>query len=66
MQKNSSSTDTKKRGKHLRVRVLPDEETLIKENAAQASLTVSEYLRRLSLGHVITGTIDSQNVLKFS
>ena len=56
--------DTRKHGKHLRVPVLPDEEMLIKENAACASLTVAEYLRRLSFGHLITGTIDSENVLK--
>lgn len=64
MQTKKPGLDTRKHGKHLRVPVLPDEETLIKENAARASLTVAEYLRRLSLGHVIKGTIDSENVLK--
>lgn len=64
MQTKKPGIDTRKHGKHLRVPVLPDEETLIKENAARASLTVAEYLRRLSLGHVIKGTIDSENVLK--
>ena len=64
MQTKKPGIDTRKHGKHLRVPVLPDEEVLIKENAARASLTVAEYLRRLSLGHVIKGTIDSENVLK--
>jgi hypothetical protein len=64
MQTKKPGINTRKHGKHLRVPVLPDEETLIKENAARASLTVAEYLRRLSLGHVIKGTIDSENVLK--
>lgn len=64
MQTKKPGIDTRKHGKHLRVPVLPEEETLIKENAARASLTVAEYLRRLSLGHVIKGTIDSENVLK--
>lgn len=64
MQTKKPGLDTRKHGKHLRVPVLPEEETLIKENAARASLTVAEYLRRLSLGHVIKGTIDSENVLK--
>lgn len=64
MQTKKPGIDTRKHGKHLRVPVLPDEEALIKENAARASLTVAEYLRRLSLGHVIKGTIDSENVLK--
>ena len=64
MQTKKPGLDTRKHGNHLRVPVLPDEETLIKENAARASLTVAEYLRRLSLGHVIKGTIDSENVLK--
>lgn len=44
--------------------MLPDEEAIIKENAARVSLPVAEYLRRLSLGHVIKSTLDSQNVLK--
>jgi hypothetical protein len=64
MQTKKPGIDTRKHGKHLRVPVLPGEEALIKENAARASLTVAEYLRRLSLGHVIKGTIDSENVLK--
>ncbi|MFK3827996.1 plasmid mobilization protein [Pseudomonas fulva] len=51
--------DTRKHGKHLRVPVLPSEELTIKENASKASLTVAEYLRRLSLGYEITSTLAS-------
>ncbi len=38
------------------------ESLTIKENASKASLTVAEYLRRLSLGYEITSTLDSQYV----
>jgi hypothetical protein len=55
--------DTRKHGKHLRVPVLPNEEKIIKENAANVSLTVAEYLRRLSLGYEIKSTLDSKYVL---
>lgn len=64
MPKPEQSGETRKYGKHLRVPVLPDEEAIIKENAAKVSLPVAEYLRRLSLGHAIKSTLDSQNVLK--
>ena len=62
MQSNRFRANSRKHGKHLRVPVLASEEIVIKENAARASLTVAEYLRRLSLGYVIKGTIDSQCV----
>lgn len=55
---------TRKHGNHLRVPVLPEEESVSKENAAKACLTVAEYLRRLGLGHVIKSTLDSQYVLQ--
>ncbi|MGH2291278.1 MULTISPECIES: conjugal transfer transcriptional regulator TraJ [Pseudomonas] len=62
MNRNEAERDTRKYGKHLRVPVLPSEELTIKENASKASLTVAEYLRRLSLGYEITSTLDSQYV----
>lgn len=62
MNRNEAARDTRKHGKHLRVPVLPSEELIIKENASKASLTVAEYLRRLSLGYEITSTLDSQYV----
>lgn len=36
-------------GKTLRIRILPDEETLIKEYATMRNLSVSEYMRRMAL-----------------
>lgn len=64
MHSNGQQGETRKHGKHLRVPVLPNEERVIKENAAKVSLTVAEYLRRLSLGHVVTSTLDSKYVLQ--
>lgn len=66
MRCNEMKEDTRKHGKHLRVPVLPEEEAIIKENAAKASLTVAEYLRRLGLGHVIKSTLDAQYVLQIA
>lgn len=66
MRSNERQGDTRKYGKHLRVPVLLSEEKIIKANAAKASLTVAEYLRRLSLGYVIKGTLDSECVLQLA
>lgn len=44
MRSNEIKEDTRKYGKHLRMPALPEEEAIIKENAARASLTVAEYL----------------------
>ncbi|WP_408004595.1 plasmid mobilization protein [Pseudomonas alliivorans] len=44
--------------------VLLGEEQTTKENAANVSLTVAEYLRRLSLGYEIKSTLDSEYVLQ--
>lgn len=60
MNRNEAARDTRKNGKHLRVPVLPSEELTIKENASKASLTVADYLQRLSLGYEITSTLHSQ------
>ncbi|EKN5104298.1 conjugal transfer transcriptional regulator TraJ [Yersinia enterocolitica] len=57
---------TRKHGRHLRVPVLPDEEILIKANAAAAGLSIAEYLRRLALGHTIYGVIDQHQVIELS
>lgn len=64
MRSNKRQEHTRKYGKHLRVPVLPGEEQIIKENAANVSLTVAEYLRRLSLGYVVKSTLDSEYVLQ--
>ena len=59
-------TPTRKNGRHLRVPVLPNEETQIKSNAAIAGLSIAEYLRRVSLGYQIQSTIDKDYVLQLS
>lgn len=66
MNRNEAERGTRMHGKHLRAPVLPSEEPTIKENASKASLTVAEYLRRLSLGYEITSMIDSQYVAQIA
>ena len=56
-------TPTRKNGRHLRVPVLPDEESQIKSNAAIAGLSIAEYLRRISLGYQIQSSVDKDYVL---
>jgi hypothetical protein len=55
---------TRKNGKHLRVPVLPEEETAIKKNAAQSGLTVATFLRNIGIGYEVRGIVDNQQVLK--
>lgn len=57
---------TRKHGRHLRVPVLPTEESEIKANAAKAGLAIAEYLRRLGLGYEIHSIIDQDNMLQLS
>lgn len=57
---------TRKHGRHLRVPVLPDEEIAIKSHAAQAGLSVAEYLRRIGLGYQIQSAIDKEYILQLS
>lgn len=57
---------TRKHGRHLRVPVLPEEESLIKSNAAKAGLPIAEYLRRLSMGSAIQSISDKDAVLELS
>ena len=57
---------TRKHGRHLRVPVLPEEETTIKSKAAQSGLTIAEYLRRLGLGSQIKSLTDKDAVLELS
>lgn len=59
-------TPTRKNGRHLRVPVLPNEEIQIKSNAANAGLSIAEYLRRVSLGFQIQSAIDKDYVLQLS
>ena len=53
---------TRKNGRHLRVPVLPEEETLIKTNAERAGLTVAAYLRNVGMGYEIRGIVDNNEV----
>ena len=57
---------TRKHGRHLRVPVLPDEESLIKSNAAQSGLSIAEYLRRLGMSYSIQSVIDKDAILELS
>ncbi len=59
-------TPTRKKGRHLRVPVLPDEETQIKSNAAHAGLSIAEYLRRIGLGYPIQSAIDKDHVIQLA
>ncbi|MFT4059267.1 MAG: conjugal transfer transcriptional regulator TraJ [Legionella sp.] len=62
----NSKNPTRKHGRHLRVPVLPLEETEIKENAEKVGLSIAEYLRRLGLGYEIRGIIDQDSILQLS
>ena len=63
---NKNKTPIRKHGRHLRVPVLPDEEIAIKSHAAQAGLSVAEYLRRIALGYQIQSAIDKDYILQLS
>lgn len=54
---------TRKHGKHLRVPVLPSEESEIKSNAGKAGLSVADYLRRLGMGYRIESVLDQEHIL---
>ena len=51
---------TRKKGRHLRVPVLPDEEAQIKKLAAAAGLSVAAYLRNVGLGYQVKGILDNK------
>lgn len=57
---------TRKHGRHLRVPVLPNEENEIKTNAANAGLSIAEYLRRTGLGYEVQSMIDKAHVSELS
>lgn len=65
MDKKSNAL-TRKHGKHLRVPVLPSEESTIKQNALNAGLTIAEYLRRLGLSQPIPSKIDKNHIIELS
>jgi len=60
--KNPKTIKKERRDKKLRVPVLPIEEAEIKNKAADAGLTVAEYLRNLGLGYQVPSVIDNRKV----
>ena len=60
--KNTNTIKKERRDKKLRVPVLPTEEAEIKSKAADAGLTVAEYLRNLGLGYQVPSVIDNRKV----
>ncbi len=63
---NTVKSPTRKNGRHLRVPVLPNEESQIKSNAANAGLSIAEYLRRISLGYQLQSAIDKDHVIQLA
>ncbi|HEJ1687196.1 TPA: conjugal transfer transcriptional regulator TraJ [Pseudomonas aeruginosa] len=52
----------RKRHRHLRVPVFPEEAQIIEENAKRAGMSVARYLREVGQGYKITGIVDYQHV----
>ncbi len=63
---NSDTKPSRKHARRLRIPVLPEEEQIIKENAAHAGLATAVYLRRLALGYEIKSSIDQQHIIELS
>jgi hypothetical protein len=57
---------TRKRVKHLRVPVLPEEENAIKEQAKKAGMSIAAYLRAVGLGYRIKGIVDLEQIQKLA
>lgn len=53
---------TRKRRRHLRVPVFPEEAGTIEENAKRAGMSVARYLREVGQGYQIKGVLDYQHV----
>jgi len=53
---------TRKRRRHLRVPVFPEEAGAIEENAKRAGMSVARYLREVGQGYQIKGVMDYQYV----
>lgn len=63
---NKNKNPTRKHGRHLRVPVLPNEESTIKLKAAEAGLSVASYLRRLGLDHTLSSAVNKDSILELS
>lgn len=63
---DSETKPSRKYARRLRVPVHPDEEQIIKDNAAKAGLPTAVYLRRLALGYEIRSVIDKQHIIELA
>jgi hypothetical protein len=63
---NKTKSITRKNSRHLRVPVLPLEEQQIKSNAANAGLSIAEYLRRIGLGYPLQSILDKEHIIQLS
>ncbi len=63
---DSETKPSRKHVRRLRIPVHPEEEQIIKANAAKAGLTTAVYLRRLALGYELHSVIDKQHILELS
>ncbi|KTF32280.1 conjugal transfer transcriptional regulator TraJ [Xanthomonas translucens] len=52
----------RKRRRHLRVPVFPDEAQAIEDNAKRAGMSVARYLREVGQGYKIIGVVDYEHV----
>ena len=59
-------TETRKRTKHILVRVSPEEKKLLEEGADRCDLSVPAWLRKLGLGHRPASHVDIQAVEKIA
>ncbi|HGU7323855.1 TPA: conjugal transfer transcriptional regulator TraJ [Legionella pneumophila] len=63
---DSETKPSRKYVRRLRIPVYPEEEQIIKANAAKAGLSTAVYLRRLALGYELHSVIDKQYVIELS
>ena len=59
-------TETRKRTKHIMVRVSPEEKKLLEEGAGRCDLSVPAWLRKLGLGHRPASQVDIQALEKIA
>ncbi|WP_020560523.1 plasmid mobilization protein [Thiofilum flexile] len=64
--KTRSGTNTRARPNKIMVRVNEEEQAKIKEGAANCSLTVPEYLRRLGMNYKPASTVDKQAITELA
>jgi hypothetical protein len=59
-------SETRRRSKHILIRVSQDEHDLISAHAKQCDQTVPSFLRALGQGYTPTSTVDSQAVTQLA